>query len=103
MKRLPSFIALVHIALHIGQTAVGLKLAAIGDFGVDNVNEQSVASMISGWGVSDILALGDNNYCESINQRLPCVSHRASYCHIVTTDKVTIWFPCCRDGLSCND
>jgi hypothetical protein len=75
MRRLPSFIALVHIALHIGRTAVALKLAAIGDFGVDNVNEQSVASMISGWGVNDILALGDNNYCGSINA---CLASRIS-------------------------
>ena len=39
-----------------------LKLAAVGDYGVDDANEAAVASMIAGWGATDILALGDNNY-----------------------------------------
>ena len=39
-----------------------LKLAAVGDYGVDDANEAAVASMIAGWGATEILALGDNNY-----------------------------------------
>jgi hypothetical protein len=39
-----------------------VKLASIGDFGVDDANEADVAAMISGWGATDILALGDLNY-----------------------------------------
>lgn len=39
-----------------------LRLAAFGDYGWAGPDEQAVADMVKGWGVDDILALGDNNY-----------------------------------------
>lgn len=39
-----------------------LRIATIGDYGWAGPDEAAVASMISQWGVDDVLALGDNNY-----------------------------------------
>jgi len=38
--------------------------AQIGDFGVDDVNEQAVADLVAGWTPSFIVTTGDNNYGE---------------------------------------
>ncbi|WIA29649.1 hypothetical protein OEZ86_012135 [Tetradesmus obliquus] len=46
------------------------KLAAVGDYGVDNSNELKVANMIAAWGVDGVLALGDNNYFVGSNSTI---------------------------------
>lgn len=37
-------------------------IAAFGDYGVDDANEEAVANLVKGWEPDAILALGDNNY-----------------------------------------
>uniref|UniRef100_A0A383W657 Fibronectin type-III domain-containing protein n=1 Tax=Tetradesmus obliquus TaxID=3088 RepID=A0A383W657_TETOB len=55
------FTVLISFAVLI-QLCMGLKLAAVGDYGVDTVNEDKVANMIKAWDVDAVMALGDNNY-----------------------------------------
>jgi hypothetical protein len=59
MKQLQLIVAIV-AALFL--CTRGAKLASIGDFGIDNADEASVAAMVAGWGATDVLALGDLNY-----------------------------------------
>jgi hypothetical protein len=51
------------LALPAGTGAQGgITFAVIGDYGVDNANEQAVATMVDGWGPSFILTNGDDYY-----------------------------------------
>jgi hypothetical protein len=49
---------LIALALTKSVESQTLRVATIGDFGWAGSNEAKVASMISGWNVEDILALG---------------------------------------------
>ncbi len=42
--------------------AAPLRIAAFGDFGVDNSNEAAVAALVHGWNPDHVLTVGDNNY-----------------------------------------
>jgi tartrate-resistant acid phosphatase type 5 len=39
-----------------------VRFAAFGDYGVNNVNEQSVADLVEGWNPDFIITTGDNSY-----------------------------------------
>jgi hypothetical protein len=39
-----------------------LRIAAFGDYGVDNSNEADVAALVRGWKPDHVLTTGDNNY-----------------------------------------
>jgi hypothetical protein len=42
--------------------ATALRIAAIGDYGVDNSDEGDVADLVHGWKPDHVITLGDNNY-----------------------------------------
>jgi hypothetical protein len=53
----------VCVCMAVGARGTTVKLANIGDFGLDGPTEASVAALVNSWaGITDIFTNGDNNY-----------------------------------------
>ena len=39
-----------------------IRIAAIGDFGEDNIEEKQVSDLVKSWKPDHVITLGDNNY-----------------------------------------
>jgi|GEM_PF-3092370 hypothetical protein len=61
---------LVLAAQHAGSQSNTLIFATIGDYGVNNEYEATVANMVSGWNPDLIVGLGDDYYPEAERHRI---------------------------------